>query len=82
MTLRMFDKHRPNEMNWPQKLLMHFEMYMNGLPAKLDAYLQDQGLRELVQRYITLGTRQRIMNLQSLTADERGLFRRNHIDSE
>jgi hypothetical protein len=71
MTLmRMFDKHRPNEMNWPQKLLMHFEMYMNGLPAKLDAYLQDQGLRELVQRYITLGTRQWFVS------------HRNHIDSE
>ena len=75
MTLmRMFDKHRPNEMNWPHKLLIHFEMYMNGLPSKLNEYLRSPGPRELVQGYLSLGTRQWSMNLQALTADERLLF--------
>lgn len=75
MTLmKTFDKNKPHERNWPQKLLMHFEKYMNGLPSEIDNHLQRQGPRELVQKYITSGNRQWPMNLRALTADERALF--------
>jgi hypothetical protein len=62
------------ETNWPQKLLMNFERYMNGLPLRIDNHLQHQGSRELVQKYLTSGNKEWTMDIQALTADERALF--------
>ena len=49
----MFDKIRPNERNWPGLRLVHFEVYMNGLPANIKRYLQQSSPRDLIQKYIT-----------------------------
>ncbi|KAL1984422.1 hypothetical protein VTN96DRAFT_9116 [Rasamsonia emersonii] len=77
MTLmHMYDTMQPNvnEKSWPQTLLTNFEPFMNGLPSTIDTHLENQGLHELVLRYLASGNRQWHMNLKNLTANERVLF--------
>jgi hypothetical protein len=54
---------------------MDFELYMNGLPAKIKRYLRQSSPRDLIQKYIiTSGRTQWPMDIGALSVVERGLF--------
>jgi hypothetical protein len=60
---------------WTRCSLSNFEVYMNGLPTRLNIELrQRHSLRELVWGYLVSGNRAWDMDLMKLSSDEKELF--------